>query len=307
MDMRLFDLHCDTLLEAMNTGKSLRHNDLQLSFEKGGDFSPWIQTMAVFVEDSVRDRAARLIFDNAQCFLHSQLEENPGVAFCSSGEDLGAVCGSGGAGVMLSIEGGTPLMGDLDAVQELRGYGVRMMTLTWNGANEIGGGAGSPGGLTAFGRSVVAEMERCGMAVDISHASDELFADVASVAKKPFVASHSNSRVICPHRRNLTDAQFAEIVRRDGLVGINLYPEFVTGGEDASLDDIYRHIEHFWSLGGEHVTAIGTDFDGASMPSCIPDAAHLERLGEYLLGKNTKESMVDDLFFNNAYNFFTGL
>lgn len=305
--MRLFDLHCDTLLAAMNTGKDLRHNDLQLSFDKGNGFSPWVQTMAVFVEDSIRGRAARLIVESAQRFLFHQLDAVPAMRFCSQPEDIAAVEQNNETGIMLSLEGGTPLMGDLRSVRELRQVGVRMMTLTWNGSNEIGGGAAAPGGLTAFGRCVIPEMEACGMVVDISHASDELFADVAELAQRPFVASHSNSRTICPHRRNLTDVQFQEIVRRGGLVGINLYPQFINGGEDASLDDIYRHIDHFWSLGGERVTAIGTDFDGASMPSCIPDVAHLERLGDYLLGKNTKESLVDALFFNNAYNFFAGL
>lgn len=307
MDMRLFDLHCDTLLAAMNAGKELRRNDLQLSLEQGSAFSTWIQTTAVFVEDSIKGEAARSLFDRAETFLHGQLAQNPEFRFCSEAEDFVQVGQNTGKGVMLSIEGGTPLMGELSRVRALRERGVRMMTLTWNGSNEIGGGAGAPGDLTAFGREVIPEMEHCGMAVDISHASDELFADVAELAQKPFVASHSNSRAVCPHRRNLTDAQFSEIVRRGGLVGINLYPAFITGEEDASLDDIYRHIEHFWSLGGERVTAIGTDFDGASMPSCIPDLAHLERLAEYLLGKNTKESLVDDLFFNNAYNFFAGL
>ncbi|MDD6174266.1 MAG: membrane dipeptidase, partial [Firmicutes bacterium] len=295
------------LVEAMNTGKDLRHNDLQLSFEQGSGFSPWIQTMAVFVEDSIRNADARRIVDNARQYLQEQLRRNPEIRQCSEPEDFAKTAEEGRTGVMLSLEGGTPLAGDVRSVRGLRRAGVRMMTLTWNGSNEIGGGAGAPGGLTPFGRSVVTEMEACGMAVDISHASDELFAGVAAAAEKPFVASHSNSRAVCPHRRNLTDEQFGEIVRRGGVVGINLYPEFITGGSDASLDDIYRHLEHFWSLGGEKVTAIGTDFDGAQMPSCIPDLAHLERLAEYLLGKNTKESLVEDLFFNNAYNFFAGL
>ncbi len=305
--MRLFDLHCDTLVEAMNTGKRLRHNDLQLSFDKGKSFSSWIQTMAIFVEDSIRGGDARGIVDRALQYLESELNQSPEIRRCEGPKDFAQVKSSAETGIMLSLEGGTPLAGDLRSVRELRKAGVRMMTLTWNGSNEIGGGAGAPGGLTEFGRSVISEMEACGMAVDISHASDELFAGVAAAARKPFVASHSNSRAICPHRRNLTDEQFGEIVRRGGVVGINLYPEFITGGHDASLDDIYRHMEHFWSLGGEKVTAIGTDFDGAEMPSCIPDLAHLERLAEYLLGKNTKESLVNDLFFNNAYNFFAGL
>lgn len=305
--MRLFDLHCDTLLEAMHSGKQLKDNDLQLSFDKGRTFSPWIQTMAVFVQDELRGEAAGRLFDDACRFLHDQLEENRDVAFLQDGCQFERVRRDSGRGVMLSVEGGTPLMGDVRSVRRLRDRGVRMMTLTWNGKNEIGGGAMDPGGLTPFGREAIREMEACGMVVDVSHASDALFDGVCETAEKPFVASHSNARAVCPHVRNLTDAQFLEIAKRGGLVGINLYPLFVTGGKDASLDDIYRHLEHFWALGGEDAVAVGTDFDGAAMPSCIPDIAHLEALADALLHKNTKEELVRKLFFDNAYNFFAGL
>ena len=305
--MRLFDLHCDTLTEAMNRALSLHSNDLQLSFEKGAAYWPWIQTMAVFIPDNLRGEAAWQYFLRAEAYLTSQLSQNPQIVRCASKDSIEQVRKTGARSVLLAVEGGAVLGGERARVAQLAEYGVRMMTLTWNGANELGGGAGEPGGLTNFGRTVLSDMQRYSVIPDISHASDPLFWDVCEAYDGPLVATHSNARAVCAHRRNLTDAQFTEMVRRGGLVGLNLYPEFITGAADASLDDIYAHIAHFRALGGDKVLALGTDFDGASMPSCLPNVRFLYRLADYLLSKNTEESFVNGLFFDHAADFFNKL
>lgn len=305
--MKLFDLHCDTLTEAMKSGKKLAENDLQLSFAKGEAYTPWIQAMAVFVPDSLRGDAAREYFDRAYAYLQGQLAENPQMTFCKNCTTLRETVQAVGQGVMLTVEGGAVFAGRTGAVRELAECGVRMVTLTWNGVNELGGGAGEPGGLTEFGKAALVEMEQYRMVPDISHASDELFWDVCETTAVPLVASHSNARKVCGHRRNLTDEQIREIIRRRGLIGINLYPEFVTGEKDASFDDLFRHVEHVLSLGGENVLAMGTDFDGASMPSEIPNLSALEDFYEDLLRRNLKEKRVDAMFFGNAYKFFSAL
>lgn len=305
--MRLFDLHCDTLTLAMNSQKELAQNDLQLSFEKGAAYSPWLQTMAVFIPDELRGEAAWRYFCRAEAFLTVQLQKNPKIRRCTDHTDIQKLREDRAQGVLLAVEGGAVLGGQLTRVAELASFGVRMMTLTWNGANELGGGAGEPGGLTDFGREVLREMADHRIVPDISHASDPLFWDVCETFDGPLIATHSNARTVCAHRRNLTDAQFREIVHRNGLVGLNLYPEFITGNEDASMDAIYAHIAHFRELGGDRVLALGTDFDGASMPSCLPDVENLYRLADYLLGKNTEESFVNGLFFDHAADFFNKL
>lgn len=305
--MKLFDLHCDTLTVAMDNGHQLRENDLQLSFEKGKKYSPWIQTMAVFIPDELRGESAKHYFDNAYSFMAQQLELNRDVLLCRTPIDVKNAKENSRMAVQLAVEGGAVFAGKLETVEELAKLGVRMVTLTWNGANEIGGGVGEPGGLTAFGREAVKEMERLDMTVDISHASVELAKDVFEISEKPIVASHSNCASLCSHPRNLHDWQINEIIRRKGLIGINLYPEFVTGQEDASMDDIYRHIDRILSLGGESVIAMGTDFDGAPMPSEIADIGRLEAFYEHLLRRNLKESTADAIFFGNAYKFFAKL
>ena len=116
-------------------------------------------------------------------------------------------------------------------------------------------------------------------------------------------ATHSNSKRICNHRRNLTDEQFRIIVNRGGIVGINFCNDFLSDRGSAKLEDIIRHAEHFLELGGSKAIAIGSDFDGCDMPAEISGIERIENLYEYFLKRNYPQSLVDDIFFNNAYNF----
>ena len=183
------------------------------------------------------------------------------------------------------------------------------MTLTWNGSCEIGDGAlvKHPSGLTEFGRQVVRNMEEYKMAVDISHASDPLFYEVAEMATRPLVASHSNSRAVCSHPRNLTDEQFGMIRDSGGLVGLNFYPAFLENSGEASYLSVLKHAEHFLSLGGEETLSIGSDFDGADMPNGIRGIQDIGILYEAFLKHGYKEDIVKAIFFENAYKFFLRL
>lgn len=140
------------------------------------------------------------------------------------------------------------LGGKLERIQDLKDRGVAMLTLTWNGENELGRGVLSPGdtGLTPFGRRAVKALERAGIVVDVSHASPELFWDVAELAERPMVASHSNAKAVCGHPRNLTKEQFLAIRDRGGLVGLNFYQSFLNDRpQEASREDVLRHARVF--------------------------------------------------------------
>jgi membrane dipeptidase len=183
-----------------------------------------------------------------------------------------------------------------------------MMTLTWNAANEIAGGADTDEGFTAFGREVVRRMEQLGMAVDVSHLSDRAFWELCEFAEKPFVASHSNARAVCGHRRNLTDDMFKEIVRRGGVVGLNYSVNFlVNGGEGAGIDDLLRHAHHFLELGGSETLALGSDFDGTDIP---PEFDRLDKL-DFLINAFDRSGIppatVDAILFHNANRYLSSL
>lgn len=201
------------------------------------------------------------------------------------------------------------MAGSFEKIAYLADCGVKVLTLTWNGNCEIGDGAmvENPHGLTQFGKKAISELERCGIVIDVSHASEPLFYDVAQQSTKPFIATHSNARKICKHQRNLTDEQFTIIKNRGGLVGLNFYPNFLNDKNVANFDDILCHAEHFLSLGGEKVLAIGSDFDGATMPNGISGIESVEELANYFLKHNYSQELVDAIFFQNAYNFFVSL
>ena len=165
---------------------------------------------------------------------------------------------------MLSVEGGEVFEPGLHTVQLYRDKGVRMAALLWNNENALGYPAksGDKRGLTDYGLQVAREMQRVGMAVDVSHLNEAGFYDLFAKTDRPPMASHSCCRALCNHFRNLTDEQLRLMIREGGFVGVNFYPHFLSedGKADAAL--VARHIDHICQLGGAEIVGFGSDFDG---------------------------------------------
>ena len=182
---------------------------------------------------------------------------------------------------------------------------VRCVTLTWNGENEIGSGHDTAHGLSAFGREVVPEMERQGILVDASHLNDAGFEDLLQTVRRPFLATHSNARAVCGHKRNLTDDMIREMAARRCLIGLNYHIHFLRdGGEGAGPDDLMRHIERFFALGAEHILALGSDFDGADLPEFLNTPAKAAGLCGWLLERGVPRQAAEGILFRNARTFF---
>lgn len=310
INMRLFDLHCDTIGECWKQKKDLFENDLHLSLQRGGVYTPWRQVFAVFIPDSYRGKAAwdyfLAIYDD---FLRQVEQRKDMVLFCRTSDDLTRAEQEGKCAAMLSVEGGAVLGGALPRIQELYRLGVRLITLTWNGENELGCGCGKQfaGGLTPLGREAVREMERVGMAVDVSHLSRRGFWDVAGIAEASFLASHSNCNAVYRHPRNLTDRQIACIISRGGLIGINLYRAFLGRPGHAGFAAAHRHIQHVMERGGADVLALGSDFDGCELEPCFAGIEKLEAFQDYLLSNGMTREQADAVFYKNAEKFFQNL
>ncbi len=306
--MKYFDLHCDTILSCLQNDVPLLENGLQVNLKKAEPLETYIQCCAVFIPDKFRGEAAVDLFCKAADRLDFELQRNrERLSRLQEAGDIQRLEKDGRHGAILTVESGAALGGKLENVQKLKDRGVRMCTLTWNGENELGQGlfAKNKIGLTGFGKEVVKEFERVGILVDISHASPELFWDVAELAQKPLVASHSNSKSICSFPRNLTDEQFEAVRASGGLVGLNFCPDFLNDeGEKASMEDVLRHAEHFLSLGGENVLAMGGDFDGTELPRDMRDGlGAIPRLYEVFL-RHYPQDLTDQIFFGNAARFF---
>ena len=181
------------------------------------------------------------------------------------------------------------------------------MTLLWSGETQIGGAWDTDTGLTRFGKAVLGDMQRIGILADASHASDAAFCDIAAISEEngiPFFCSHSNSRKVTAHRRNLTDAQFTHLCRIRSLCGISLCPAHLSEKE-AKRADVLRHIEHYLALGGEEVVALGTDFDGIqATPEGLPSCRALLSLAEDMARIGYKDELIERIFYKNAEAFF---
>ncbi len=302
----LFDMHCDTLYRAYTEKSTLFNDSFHISYNKTSGISPYIQCLAVWIPDEYRGNAARELFFGCVGKLREQLDGSD-IVWCKTADDIKYVEDNKRRGIILTAEGGAVLGGDISALREIYDVGVRMMTLTWNGRNELGDGIGenADGGLTEFGIECVHEMEKLGMIIDVSHAGEKLFWDVADNTTKPFVASHSNIRACSPHKRNLTDEQFRCLMDRGGITGLNFCAEFLNKNKtNAQMYDIIRHTEYFLSLGGKNNIAMGADFDGADIPHDISGIDSMPELYELFL-KHFTEDIANAVFFGNAYRFFT--
>lgn len=183
---------------------------------------------------------------------------------------------------MLSFEGCEMFDEDIAQVALWREKGVRMAALTWNNDNRIAHAAksGSTEGLTDYGVRVVREMQRVGMAVDVSHLNEAGFYDIFAKTDVPPLASHSCCRALCDHSRNLTDDQLRLLIREGGYVGINFYPWFLSPDGQADCALIARHIDHICQMGGEKAVGLGSDFDGIE---CTPsDLRHPGEIGHLM-------------------------
>lgn len=304
--MNFFDLHCDTLYRLYEEDKGIYKNDFHISIERSKNIDKYIGCFAVWMPDEFRGTQAIDFFNRVyKKFQDEKLKSSKHIKQIYNSKDMDFL-NLNQIGMIFTVEGGSVLGGKIEQIKYLYECGVKVITLTWNGTNEIGAGAfdQKSGGITEFGIKAVKEMEKLGIIIDISHASRKLFYDVSKIATKPFIATHSNSYSVCKHDRNLTDEQFKIIKENGGIVGITFCPAFLKEDSDANIDDIMKHIEHFLSMNGEKVLSIGSDFDGTDMPNGIIGIQSIEILYEYLLKHNYRETLVNDILYNNAYSFF---
>ncbi len=301
--MPLFDLHCDTLTECVCKGESLYSNTLHWDISRAVRLSPCAQVLAVWTPDTLRGNAATEAAKRAIA-LANDAESRYFPAFrlwrqnAPFSEPRGGEC----LGIF-GLESAAPLAGSLELFEEFADLDVKVITLTWNGDNEAASGAfgDEKRGLSAFGKALLERMERRRLVADVSHLNERGFYDVCSATDKPFIASHSVSRAVFDHKRNLTDDQFCEIVRRGGLVGLNLCEAHL--GEQ-SFVQFERHFAHFLDLGGENVLALGFDLDGTNLPDEWNGVAVSEALLSYLKWRGYENDLLFRVFFGNARDFF---
>lgn len=299
--MKYFDLHCDTIGECSKNKLSLRDNSLHIDLNRAKGIDEYTQVFAIWIPDDFRGNEAVAYFDKTANYFYNEIETNKDLISLYNAPDKTSVK------AILSVEGGSACGGTLAGLHHLYEKGVRLITLTWNAVNEIGGGAFSEGGLTPFGKDFIREAENLGIILDVSHLNRQSFFEFTDIATMPFVASHSNADIVNNEygkKRNLTDEQIIIIKERNGLIGLNFCIDFIEDENAAGVDALCRQIEHFLSLGCEDCIAFGSDFDGCQIHKALCGIQKIPDVYSSLYEKGFNERIINKLFFENANKFF---
>jgi membrane dipeptidase len=297
--MLIFDAHNDTVTRAMNENKNLLSNNLHVSIDRlnGNKDNNFILCNAIFIHPYKTNnykKSAENAIDYFDKFVKKSIEHQ-GFFYCS---DNVYTC--------LTLEGGHVLEGDPENIDYFFNRGVRAISLTWNYSNELAGGSfDEKNGISPLGKAILKRMEELNIILDLSHISHKSFYEALENFNGKVIASHSNAYELCNHRRNLTDDQIKFISKRNGVIGINFYPDILNISGKASMVDIIKNIEYISAIGGINSVGIGADFDGIDiLPEGINGIEDLEKIIIELEKLNYKEREIELIMGNNFFRVF---
>jgi len=243
-------------------------------------------------------KAERLISE-----IESMVAQNAhSVGIAYTPDDLYRLKREGRRALMLGIENGYAIGDEINRIEHFRRRGIVYMTLCHNGDNDLcdsARGSSEHGGLSTLGREAIREMNRVGMMIDLSHASENSFYQAIEVSHTPIVCSHSSARALCDHPRNLTDDQLRTLAASGGVVQTCLYDGFLRQEGGATIKDAIRHICHMVNIAGINHVGIGTDFDGDGGVIGCADASEVINLTRSLLAEGFSEEDIEKLWGGN--------
>lgn len=276
------DLHCDTLWRCYEKRTDL--SDPALQNKQNVPFRR-LSTYAIYIPDEEKDpyRYFRAVY----AYSEEMMRRYPEMVLCRTAEEIDRAFKTGKTPYLFSVENGGFFGKDLEKnrriARELKQKGIAFCSLCYNKGNELAGGALGDGGLTSLGKDVALLLREEGIILDLSHLNHPSADDLLALLSDGVVATHSNCYALRNHPRNLTDEQIQALIEKDGLMGINFYPPFLTDHRSATVSDILVHIRHVLNLGGEKILAFGSDFDGIDRtPTDLRTLADLPRLGNLL-------------------------
>ena len=339
-DAIVIDTHNDLATKMLDEGydpavrhsPSEGHTDVPRLIESGIT----AQVLAAWVDAPYAQRGAGAAFERALACtdaIHALIDASAdALRFAATGADIRRAKADGVVAILIGVEGGHAIEDSLDHLRELKRRGACYLTLTWNNGNHwagssIGSGSTRTAGLTPFGRQVIAELNRLGMLVDVSHTSSETLIDVLAASEAPVIASHSSARALADHPRNLSDEELRAIAARGGVICVNFYSRFIevrmraamdaaearaeaepagtAAQRSARLEDLLAripptplsilidHIDHVARVAGIDHVGLGSDFDGIRLtPAGLDDVTAYPRIAQALLDRGYSDDDV---------------
>jgi len=306
------DAHCDTILniarKTIQFGKRNKKGHLDIPRLQEGGVN--VQVFAIYIEDIYKpDRAIKRTLQLYDIFIQELEKNDNSLSLITQSSQIEKNIKSGKIGVILSIEGGEAIEGEIELLRVLYRLGIRLMTLTWNQRNQIADGAGeqrTKSGLTKFGIKVIKEMNQLGMLIDISHLSETGFWDVLAHSREAVIASHSNCYSLCPHQRNLKDDQIKALSKKGGVICVTYVPAFLSKSrQKANLEDVLNHIDHLVKIGGIDCVGLGSDFDGTNLlPENLEGVDKIPNITAGLFRRKYKEKDIEKILGGNLLRVF---
>jgi microsomal dipeptidase-like Zn-dependent dipeptidase/anthranilate/para-aminobenzoate synthase component II len=307
------DSHCDTPMffpQGVDFGS--RDERLLVDLHKMTEGHQDATIMVAYLPQSLADsqpkgcrKFADDIFDKIEEIV-SQHQEH--IAIAKDYVELVFHKETGRKSIMLGIENGIALEGDLKNLKHFADRGIVYMTLCHNGDNDIcdsAKGSNTHNGVSDFGKKVIRKMNKLGIMVDLSHASEKSFYDALEISKLPIVCSHSSCRALCDHPRNLTDDQMRALAKKGGVMQITLYSGFLRSDGEATMEDAIAHLEHAIEVMGIDHVGIGTDFDGDGGIRGLANSSELLNLTRQLMSRGYSDDDIHKIWGGNFLHLMT--
>ena len=294
------------------------HCDTPMFFPKGVDFGSRDQQLLVDLHKMTEGHQDATIMvaylpqptdhpkayaDNIFDKIEALVERNSRyVSIARTPNDLWMNKHLGKKSIMLGIENGHALDGNIENLNHFAQRGIVYMTLCHNGDNDIcdsARGSQTHNGVSDFGRQVISEMNRLGIMVDLSHAAEKSFYDALEMSSQPIVCSHSSCRALCDHPRNLTDDQMRALAAKGGVMQVTLYNGFLVKDGEATIEDAMRHLEHAIDVMGIDHVGLGTDFDGDGGIRGLANSSELIHFTHELMARGFSQEDIQKIWGGN--------
>ena len=306
----LIDAHCDSVRYfgdkkmgySFNKKNASTHVDLPKLEEgniKGQFFAVCVESKG---EPKLKDALSFI-----ECYYQEIESNHSRIEHINTTTDMKKVLKDNKIFSLLALEGAGALEGEIRVLSQLFRLGVRCVSLTWNYRNQLADGIyenETGGGLTQLGKTVIKEVEKQGMLLDLSHLSYRGYIQALDVSFNTPLVSHANCFTLCSHPRNLSDEQIRFLAEKGGIMGISFYPPFISScHNNVNLESLLNHFVYVANLVGVEYLAVGSDFDGINKTvEQISDASCMPLLAAGLLQKGFFPKEIEQILINNMYH-----